>query len=80
MNHDDDLNRTHRRPPPRFPELAAELARRGWTTTELGQAAGYSAGSVSHAIRGHLDPSPKMKQRIADALNRPTSELFDDAS
>jgi transcriptional regulator with XRE-family HTH domain len=53
---------------PAFPELAAELARTGTSNIELAERAGCSVGSITHIIRGRMNPSDAMRERIAAAL------------
>ncbi len=61
---------------PVYPELAAEIARRGRPHADLAAAAGCVTTTISQIIRGHVHPSEALRQRIADALGRDVNELF----
>lgn len=65
-----------RRTIPRYPELAAELARTGLTKASLSHVIDVHASYLSQVIHGHAAPSDDLKCRIAAALERPAEELF----
>lgn len=48
--------------------LKQELARRGWSQTELARQVGTSTGTVSDWVRGVRTPTPESCDRIADVL------------
>lgn len=49
--------------------LRKEIARRGWRPTDLGRAAGVSAGTMTAVMKGRA-VSPQTLRRIAVALRR----------
>ena len=49
--------------------LLTELAKRGWTASDLARAAGVSAATVSAAVRGRRI-SARTLRRFAEALHR----------
>ena len=59
-----------------FPELAAELARRGMKQPELAHAVDIAPGTVSAIIYGRTHPSDALRARIATVLDRDVAELF----
>ena len=64
---------------PRYPNLAAEIARQGWTFSKLSHPVDCHAQYIGQIIRGYAQPSEAIKQRIADVLGRPVDELFAEA-
>lgn len=66
--------------PPAYPELAAELARRGLHQRSLAAKVGCTPETVSQVVRGQLVPSPGLRRRIAVALGRTETDLFGGAS
>jgi transcriptional regulator with XRE-family HTH domain len=59
-----------------YPELAAELARRGLNYQYVASRAGCSTGTIGQVVHGHLQPTANLQERIARALERPVDELF----
>jgi transcriptional regulator with XRE-family HTH domain len=60
----------------RYPELAAELARRDIAHATVADAVGCSTAVISQIIRGRVNPSTGLRQRIADYLGVDVDTLF----
>lgn len=61
-----------------YPELAAELARRGLTQREFAEAVDVHPNTVYGILNGLINPTPGLRERIGLALERPPEELFAD--
>jgi transcriptional regulator with XRE-family HTH domain len=62
--------------PPAFPELAAELSRRDIRHGDLAAQVEVVTGIISKVLRGRVEPSHALRERIASVLDRPAEELF----
>ena len=60
--------------------IRVELARRNLNQTDLGDALGLSAISVSRRMNGHIDWTVTEVERVAEFLGLPFVELFDVAT
>lgn len=57
--------------------LAAARVLKGFTQRELAEKIGTREIEISRIETGRTTPDASLKQHIADALGRPTFELFD---
>lgn len=62
--------------PVQFPKLAARLAELDLQRKQLAELVPCNPAYLSHIIRGHSTPSPKLRARIAEILESPEAELF----
>lgn len=62
--------------PPRYPELAAEIARTGIPRYRISAEAGMPPTALSDIISGRRPPSPEQRARLAAVLERSESILF----
>ncbi len=61
---------------PRPHPVKTELARLGQTQRDLAAAIGYSPGTVSQVLNGHVSAWPELRARVARYLNTPEGALF----
>jgi transcriptional regulator with XRE-family HTH domain len=57
--------------------LKAARVLRGWTQLQLAEKVGLQEHDVSRLETGRTEADAELKQRIAEALGKPTFELFD---
>ena len=62
--------------PVAYPELAAELARRGIVRSDLARVIGVHPIYLRNVLCGAVKGSPRVRRAVADILGRPESELF----
>jgi transcriptional regulator with XRE-family HTH domain len=62
--------------PPRYPELAAEIARTGIHRYRIAADAEMPASVLSAIVSGRRCPSPAQRARLAAVLHRPETFLF----
>lgn len=59
-----------------YPELKADLVSRDIPHATLAAEVGCATQTISHILRGRVNPSSKLRQRIADYLERDVDELW----
>ena len=57
--------------------MKAARVMRGLTQMQLAEKVGTKEIDISRIETGRLWPRPELKQRIAEALHKPTFEIFD---
>ena len=69
------MSRTRPLRPPRYPEVAAEMARRGFTNRNLAPLVGITDNYLSRIIIGREPLTPRVRADVARILGRPAEEL-----
>jgi transcriptional regulator with XRE-family HTH domain len=63
---------------PRPHPIKSELAARRITIRELSRNTGVNPGTAGRILNGYMEPWPAFRQRCAEQLGLPESELFRD--
>lgn len=66
------------RRPRRYPALDNRIRERDLLYSDVGPLVGVTPQYISQVIRGHHNPSPLLKQRLATVLGATVQELFSD--
>ena len=74
------MSRTRALRPPRYPEVAAEMARRGFTNRNLAPLVGITDNYLSRIIIGRERLTPRVRDDVARILGRPADELWVEVS
>lgn len=74
------MSRTRPLRPPRYPEVAAEMARRGFTNRNLAPLVGITDNYLSRIIIGREPLTPRVRADVARILGRPAEELWREQS
>ena len=70
------MSRTRPLRPPLYPEVAAEMARRGFTNRNLAPLVGITDNYLSRIIVGREPLSQRVRIDVARILGRPADELW----
>lgn len=62
--------------PPKYPELAAEIARTGIPKYKIAADAGMPPTVLAKILGGHLEPNAGQRARLAHLMKRSESHLF----
>jgi transcriptional regulator with XRE-family HTH domain len=65
---------------PRVHPVKTELAKRGLTQTGFATQVRVSPATLNQVLNGRSSPWPDLRRRIAEALDLPESDLFDEAT
>ena len=57
-------------------DLKLSILRSGTTQRAVAEAIGRDEVYMSRVVRGHIDPKPFERERIAELLGRPERDLF----
>jgi plasmid maintenance system antidote protein VapI len=74
------MSRTRPMRPPRYPEVAAEMARRGFTNRNLAPLVGITDNYLSRIIIGREPLTARVRDDVARILGRPVNELWAEPS
>ena len=66
--------------PPRYPEVAAEMARQEFTNRNLAPLVGITDNYLSRIIIGREPLTTRVRDDVARILNRPVDELWAEPS
>ena len=61
----------------RLTRLKLEVLRKGWTQRKLARVADIHEATVSLICNGRLNPDPVQRARIAEAIELPEQEIFE---
>lgn len=63
----------------KYPNLRAEMARRGYTLDDVGKIIGVSGGAVSHKLNGKRDFDIVEVKKICEHFQMSFEELFNES-